>query len=41
MQNNIQSYAVISVKEPVLQNAPNQSIPSFVTYLVTGIDPHG
>lgn len=36
-----QLYAVITVTEPVLQQGPNEKIPPYVTYLVTGRDPHG
>lgn len=37
-----QPYAVIVVTEPVLQKGPNnEKIPSYVTYLVSGKDPHG
>ena len=37
-----QPYALISVAEPILQKGPNnEKVPPFVTYLVSGKDPHG
>lgn len=36
-----QVYAIINVTEPVLQQGPNEKIQPFVTYLVSGQDPHG
>lgn len=39
-QTNI-PYAIIAVKEPILQNSPKDNSPPYVTYLVTGKDPHG
>jgi len=34
-------YAYILVTEPVLQRGPNEKVPPFVSYLISGQDPHG
>ncbi|XP_031472872.1 uncharacterized protein LOC116245505 [Nymphaea colorata] len=36
-----QPYAIIFVTEPVLQQGPNEKVPPYVTYQVSGQDPHG
>jgi hypothetical protein len=41
MKQAYQPYALIFVKDPILEDFPKEKIPSFVTYLVTGKDPHG
>lgn len=34
-------YAIIAVQEPVLEDFRTEKVAPFVTYLVTGVDPHG
>jgi hypothetical protein len=36
-----QPYALIYVTEAVLQQGPNEKVPPYVTYLISGRDPHG
>ena len=41
MQAKPQLYASIIVKDAMLQKSPKENFPPYVTYLITGIDPHG
>ena len=41
MQAQPKVYASIAVIDPILQKAPTETIPPYVTYLIAGGDPHG